>query len=133
MYFDDKIDIHHIFPQAWCEEHGIEPKRCDCIVNKTPLAARTNKMIGKKAPSDYLPRMEKDAGVDKSRMDQILASHVIDAASLRADKFDEFFKARESALLERIEKAMGKPIARGLTIPDVEVTNEYQDEEEEEA
>ena len=22
-YFDDKIDIHHIFPQQWCRNNGI--------------------------------------------------------------------------------------------------------------
>ena len=45
-YFDEKIDIHHIFPQKWCQTNGIEPKRCDCIVNKTAISARTNRMIG---------------------------------------------------------------------------------------
>jgi hypothetical protein len=25
-YFDDKIDIHHIFPQRWCRNNAIEPK-----------------------------------------------------------------------------------------------------------
>ena len=46
IYFDDKIDIHHIFPQEWCRKNSIEAKRCDCIVNKTPLSAKTNRMIG---------------------------------------------------------------------------------------
>ncbi|MDE2718406.1 MAG: DUF262 domain-containing protein [Chloroflexota bacterium] len=53
-YFDESIDIHHIFPQKWCGEHGIEPARCDSIVNKTPLTARTNRSIGGAAPSEYL-------------------------------------------------------------------------------
>lgn len=39
MYFDDKIDIHHIFPQRWCRNNGIEARCCDSIVNKTPLSA----------------------------------------------------------------------------------------------
>ncbi len=56
-YFDDKIDIHHVFPQDWCKSHGIEPRRCDSIVNKTPLSARTNRMIGGNAPSTYLGRI----------------------------------------------------------------------------
>lgn len=116
MYFDEKIDIHHIFPQAWCREKGIDQKLCDCVVNKTALSAKTNRMIGGNAPSVYLARIQKNAGIDTSRMDYIMQSHVIPPASLRSDSFDEFFKVRESALLEKIEKAMGKPIARDATI-----------------
>ena len=40
IYFDDKIDIHHIFPQEWCRKNSIEAKRCDCIVNKTRCRRR---------------------------------------------------------------------------------------------
>jgi len=46
MYFDDKIDIHHIFPQKYCKENGIDPKRCDCVINKTAISAKTNRIIG---------------------------------------------------------------------------------------
>ena len=55
-YFDENIDIHHVFPQDWCKNQKppIEPARCDSIVNKTPLTASTNRSIGKKAPSKYL-------------------------------------------------------------------------------
>jgi hypothetical protein len=24
-FFDDKLDIHHIFPEKWCKTFGIEP------------------------------------------------------------------------------------------------------------
>ena len=61
-YFDEKIDIHHIFPQQWCRNNGIEPKRCDCIVNKTPISAKTNRMIGGNPPSNYLGRIQKSVG-----------------------------------------------------------------------
>jgi hypothetical protein len=26
-YFDDSIDIHHIFPQDWCKKYGIKELR----------------------------------------------------------------------------------------------------------
>ncbi len=128
-YFDDKIDIHHIFPQQWCRNNGIEPKRCDCIVNKTALSAKTNRMIGGAAPSAYLARVQKSAGIGADRMDQILESHVIAPALLRADDFTAFFKAREKALLDRVEAAMGKPIARDILQPVLEEANDYEDEE----
>jgi hypothetical protein len=31
-YEEEKIDIHHIFPQRWCKEKKVEQKRMDCIV-----------------------------------------------------------------------------------------------------
>ena len=112
MYFDDKIDIHHIFPQAYCRANGIEPKWCDCIVNKTAISAKTNRIIGGNAPSEYLKRLKRQAGIEDGRMEDILASHVIDPEALQADDFETFFAKREASLLDRIEKAMGKPVQR---------------------
>lgn len=117
MYFDDRIDVHHIFPQDWCKRNGIDARRCDSIVNKTPVAARTNRIISNHAPSHYLPRVQGKAGIDDLRMAQILQSHLIDLNTLRSDNFDAFFKARETVLLERIEQAMGKPMMREVFVP----------------
>ena len=36
-FFSDRIDIHHIFPKAWCIKQGIPPSVFNSIVNKTPL------------------------------------------------------------------------------------------------
>ena len=66
LYFEDRIDIHHIFPQDWCKRNGIDVRRCDSIVNKTPLSVRTNRMISKNAPSDYLLRLQRTAGIDET-------------------------------------------------------------------
>ncbi|MEW6664978.1 MAG: DUF262 domain-containing protein [Thermodesulfobacteriota bacterium] len=112
MYFDDKIDIHHIFPQDYCRKKEINPKQCDSAINKTGISAKTNRIIGGNAPSIYLERIKKQAEIDDTRMDQILRTHVIDPDLLRSDNFEEFFRKREETLLCRIEKAMGKPIAR---------------------
>jgi hypothetical protein len=137
MYFDDKIDIHHIFPDDWCKRNQIEPKRCDCIVNKTPLSARTNRVIGGNAPSIYLPKIQKGAGIDDTRMDHILRSHVIEPALLRTDDFHGFFRGRQETLLSRIEAAMGKPIARGAPVGEMEAKTaepgDYENEEVEDA
>jgi len=134
MYFDDRIDIHHIFPQAYCRKNGIDPKRCDCVINKTGISAKTNRIIGGNAPSDYLAKLKKRSGIDDERMDEILRSHVIDPDVLKADDFNDFFKKREEALLDRIEKAMGKPIAREAVIDGVEPeVNDFQDDEDEAA
>jgi hypothetical protein len=105
----ENIDIHHIFPRAWCEKKGINKKIYDSAINKTPLSKRTNILIGGKAPSIYLNRLG-DKGITSERIDEILQSHVIDPQMIRADDFDTFFQTRKLALLDRIGKAMGKKI-----------------------
>ena len=110
--FDDKIDIHHIFPEKWCKTAGIEPGTYNSVINKTAISAPTNRQIGGKAPSKYLPAVEKSAGVAPGRMDEILASHCIAPELLRADKFWDFYAARAETLLQRIEAATGKNITR---------------------
>ena len=124
-YFDESIDIHHIFPQKWCGEHGIEPARCDSIVNKTPLTARTNRSIGGRAPSEYLEQIS--AGdVPREKLDGYMRSHLIDPAHLWADDFDQFFEARQSTLLEAIRTVMGKQIASDLIEEPDEAPTEYE-------
>jgi hypothetical protein len=91
---------------------GIDQTRCECVVNETWLSAKTNRIIGAKAPSAYLTGLEKDAGVTPDRLDYIVRSHVIQPTTLRSDNFDLYFITRFNALLDRIEQAMGKPIAR---------------------
>lgn len=111
-FFDDMIDIHHVFPEAWCKRSNIDAKFYNSIINKTALAARTNRQIGGKAPSKYLPALEKTAGVPPAAMNDILRSHCIDPDSLRADNFWGFYSTRAEFLLHRIEKATGKKITR---------------------
>lgn len=112
IYFDDNIDIHHIFPQKWCEEHSIQRDKYNCIINKTALSSSTNRMIGGGAPSEYLLKIQQDAGRKNEGMDEILASHLILADFLRENDFWGFFDARKDALLNAIKKAMGKEVIR---------------------
>jgi hypothetical protein len=45
-FFDDKVDIHHIFLERCCKMAGIEPDIYNSVINKTALSARTNRLIG---------------------------------------------------------------------------------------
>ena len=127
-FFDEKIDIHHIFPRKWCVDHMIPRARYNCIANKTALSARTNRIIGKKAPSVYLNQLQKQSGMAAQEMDEVLRSHVVEPTLLRADDFDAFFAARAAALMDRIASAMGKPVAAGQHSEPVGASSE-QDEE----
>ncbi|MGH7134866.1 MAG: GmrSD restriction endonuclease domain-containing protein, partial [Pirellulales bacterium] len=54
VFFGENVDIHHIFPQAWCKKEKISPHVYDSIINKTPLSYKTNRIIGGVSPSEYL-------------------------------------------------------------------------------
>jgi hypothetical protein len=103
------LDIHHIFPRVWCEERKIKPTVFNSIVNKTPISYKANRMIGGKAPSDYLASIQahKQVGLPDAQMDLILRTHLIDPTCLRSDDFDAFLRARENELLDLIARAMG--------------------------
>lgn len=103
------VDIHHIFPQKYCEEQGYDKRKWNCIVNKTPIAYRTNRKIGGVAPSKYLKAIE-DNNVSAADLNANVKSHGIDVTSLRNDDFDTFFALRAKTLLGLISKAMGKSI-----------------------
>lgn len=104
------LDIHHIFPRAWCEAQGIQPKVYDSIINKTPISYKANRMIGGDAPSAYLAKLQSHDQVqlDNREMDAILSEHFIPTERLRADDFHGFFDERKQLLMGLIEQAMGK-------------------------
>lgn len=130
LYFDEQLDIHHVFPKAFCDKIKVDRGRRDSIVNKTPLSAKTNRMIGGNAPSVYLAKLEKHAGITADRMNEILISHIASPQTMRNDEFETFFEARREALLQRIEKAMGKKINRSAVV--LETADAFQAEDEEE-
>ena len=109
-YFDEAIDIHHIFPRKWCNDRGKEGRFVDSIVNKTPLTARTNRIVGGNAPSEYLSSLQRNHDVPAHELDRNLRSHFIDPDLLRGDQFEAFFRARSEAILEVIATAMGKSL-----------------------
>lgn len=111
-YFSESIDIHHIFPVAWCEKNHIDRGDYDSIVNKTPLSGRTNRIVSGDAPSKYLDRLKNHAGVSDEEFNNVLLSHVVSPELMYQDDFKNFFAYRKEQILQRIEKAMGKLIPR---------------------
>ncbi len=113
---DKNIDIHHIFPVAWCvdKDRKIPSSLYDSIINKTPIDATTNRLIGGRAPSRYLPRLRQDITPEKLR--QVLKTHWLDPDSLEADKFGECFEKRGEEMLKLIGEVMGKTISGGSEV-----------------
>lgn len=130
-YFSESIDIHHIFPVAWCEKNNIPRNDFDCIINKTPLSGRTNRIVSGDAPSKYLERLKKHAGVSDEEFNDILLSHVVNPEFMYKDDFYGFFSNRKEQILQRIERAMGKQIPREQMMEEEGrfVDNTIEDEE----
>lgn len=110
-YFDEAVDIHHIFPRHYCEQQSYPRKLWNSVVNKAPLSARSNRIFGGKAPSNYLGRLLNSHSVDSVALDDHLVSHLINPALLKGDDFNGFMVDRAKALLDQIEKAMGKKVS----------------------
>jgi hypothetical protein len=119
-YDDENIDIHHIFPQKWCEDHKIKPEIYNSIINKTPLSAKTNRMIGGKAPSLYLKTINKESEVSEDRVNDIMESHLIPVKELELDDFENFLNIRKENIVQVIEKVMGKSVQRENSAEDNE-------------
>jgi hypothetical protein len=136
VFFDEGVDIHHIFPRAWCDTQKIDVKIYDTVINKTPLSYRTNRIIGGVAPSKYLAKLElgkKNADgqiehppIASDLLDTYLTSHCISPTLLRADDFESFMTERRKALLTLIGNATGHSIDVAAETPEegVELSEE---------
>ena len=103
---DERIDIHHIFPKAWCEKRGqgISAYLYNSVINKTPISAETNRIIGGRSPSLYSTRLDKE----NTDLDEAFKAHWLKPELLRGDKFADCFVERGQAMFELINRAMGK-------------------------
>ncbi len=125
------VDIHHIFPKAWCKKNQIEDDRPESIVNKTAISARTNRTIGGAAPSRYLASIEEKAQIGSAQLDGLLEQHLIPAGTLRSDNFDAFFIERRERICLLIEGAMGKKVQRDVDEGDsIEGSDQFEAEED---
>lgn len=128
--FEDDVDIHHIFPRKWCEAHGIAPGVFNTIVNKTALSKMSNQSIGGNAPSKYIAQIEHKTGLSSAALDDILRTHLIEPAHLRADNFDAFYAARKTALAGLTTAAQGKEVVQGAEIDEAAANDPFLDEED---
>jgi len=136
VFFDEAVDIHHIFPKAWCESQSpkLPASLYDSVVNKTPLGYRTNRIIGGVAPSLYLEKLEKgkagpngqiiEPPIDKAALANYLQTHCIPVPELYTNDFASFMKARQKLLMELVTRITGhaapttaEPAEEGEDIP----------------
>ena len=110
-YYENKnIDIHHIFPKNYCQKYNFPKEHWNSIINKTPLSARTNRIMSGAAPSIYIKKLISDYISEKDLFTAI-ESHKIDTDLLKSDNFCEFIIARAKSILNLISLAMKKEIS----------------------
>lgn len=114
VFFDEAVDIHHIFPKDWCEKQTpkIPSAMYDSVINKTPLGYRTNRIIGGVAPSIYLGKLENgkvgtngqiiEPSIAKETLAAYLQTHCIPVPELYDNNFPGFMKARQKLLLDLV-------------------------------
>ena len=127
IFDDQQVDLALVFPKAWCDKNGIARDRRDSIVNKTPLTHRTRRVIGNRAPDAYMASLEAESGLPGNWLDDIIATHLIDAAFLRTAAFNAFYAARSAELIALIEDAIGKRVVPQDAAP--ESVADYQSEQ----
>lgn len=105
-------DIHHIFPEAYCQKVGIKRQKYNSIVNKTPILPPTNRSIGGDSPSKYIQTiLNKVDGLTENELKDRIESHMINFEYLKQNDFDNYFIDRAKKLLNLIENAMGKNVS----------------------
>lgn len=104
------VEIHHVYPRAWCKKQGKDKKIWNSVVNKTPLTSKTNRTLGGKAPSEYVKKILGNK-LTRARLDGFLETHFIDPDKLISDDFGQFIRDRAIKLLNHIEAKMGKSIS----------------------
>jgi hypothetical protein len=120
VFFDEGVDIHHIFPKAWCESQKLPAALYDSVVNKTPLGYRTNRIIGGVAPSIYLEKLEKgktgpnnqiiEPSIEKQVLAGYLETHCIPVPELYTNDFTGFMTQRQKLLMELVSHITGHTI-----------------------
>ncbi len=125
VFFDEGVDIHHIFPKAWCESQApkLPSALYDSVVNKTPLSYRTNRIIGGVGPSSYLEKLERgkagpngqiiEPPIEKSVLAGYLETHCIPVNELYADNFASFITARQKLLMDLVSRVTGQANVKG--------------------
>lgn len=127
-YFDESIDVHHIFPVDWCKKNKKRRRKYNSILNKTPLSARTNRIIGGEAPSIYIVKLSKKAEVSEKTILSSIETHKVDISNLKNDDFEKHLESRAVALLEQIKRVMSKEVVESQ-VDVIDDSDDFEDDE----
>ncbi|MFE2496140.1 DUF262 domain-containing protein [Streptomyces scopuliridis] len=105
---EHNVEVRQIFPKGWiAKNYEGAARMANSIVNKTPLSFRAGRsMTG--SPAAYLQSLMLESGMRPEWFDDVLATHLIDPATLHDPDFERFYENRAKQLLELVRSAMGK-------------------------
>ncbi len=97
-------EYHHLFPDAWLSNNGVESKDIYLALNCALVTWKTNRTMAAKAPSAY---MKERMRVGKEEVDRRLKSHLVSTDTLTADDYATFLNARAKEMHQAIISICG--------------------------
>lgn len=92
-------EYHHLFPDAWLSNNGLESKDIYLALNCALVTWKTNRTMAAKAPSTYMQERMK---VGKDEVDRRLKSHLVSMNVLTSDDYASFLDARAKEMHQAI-------------------------------
>jgi hypothetical protein len=105
------IEYHHIFPKALLKAAHVDGPEVNEIANLAFITSATNKWLGKRPPSEYVPEIIAHRG------EETLKRHFIplDPELWKLERFRDFLAARRVLLAEAMNVYLTR--ARGPQTP----------------
>ena len=99
----DSLQFHHIFPRALLKAKDLPPSEINDLANLAFIGGKTNRKLGKTAPSDYLPKLVTKRG------HAMLAAQAIpeDRALWSLDSYRDFIAARRALIAAKLSDFIG--------------------------
>jgi hypothetical protein len=97
-------EYHHLFPDAWLSENGLEYKDIYLALNCALVTWKTNRTMAAKAPSTYMQERMK---VGKDEVDRRLKSHLVSMDVLTADDYASFLDVRAKEMHQAVKSICG--------------------------
>ena len=108
LMIEHHVDDHHVFPQAYLAQVGVEARSRDCVLNRTLIDRKTNIRISNRAPSVYLREIRDALGSSKFHV--LLESHHLPGgidSPLWRDDFEAFLDWRQMEMWNDIHEVTG--------------------------
>ena len=98
-----------MFPKAYLRRQGVPTDKINCLANIVLLTSASNKMISQLSPSDYLPKVQREA---ENNLAEWLTSNLISEEAFNAalkNDYNTFLEARSRTLQDSMNELVGSP------------------------
>jgi hypothetical protein len=114
-------EMHHLFPKAWLQEHGVrDRRRINQVANMADVGWYENSIIAAHSPAKYVPRLRERLSMTDERWGSACAEHALPMGWDTMD-YDTFLRQRQPRMADVIRVAYrklgGEPGALPITPP----------------